>query len=531
MKKFDFKDLTIYFEGEIYNKNEFLFDDEFYLLEDLYLKFGFDFISKLDGIFAFCIYDKRKNLYFCSRDRFGNIPLFYYIKDDNFIFSTSIKEILNELKSTPKINKIALSKYMQHFSTFGEDTFYSDIYKLEESSYLVFESNKELIKKRYYKINTYKAVDCEIKALNDLEELLFTSIEKRLKSTPSTLLSGGVDSSLISSIYTKISGKKIDTFSIGYDEYKNYCELPFAKITSNHINSNHHEIVIDKKIYIENFYKTLYSFDEPHGDSAAVPLNYLMNNVKEFGVTSLLSGEGADELFLGYDNYAKFLKYYEFEKSLNSEQFLFLDEIIGALQNNTKESEYLRRVIKKQNIYNSFGEVFNDMQKRKLFIKVPNYKSETPKKDAVDWMSYIDIKLWVANPVLTKVYKVSKANSLQIHTPFLDNDILKYAFSIDSKIKVGDTNKYLLKKIAHKYIPKEIIARTKKGFNSPFNEWLHSEFGSSILDTILEVNKQTNFFNDKYLKHIYELASSNKFKQHLYSLFIFSLWYKNTYLK
>src|SRR5574344_3028899 len=139
MKKFDLENLTIYFKGEIYNINKFVFNDVSLLLQDLYFKFGFDFISKLDGIFAFCIYDKRKNLYFCSRDRFGNIPLFYYIKDDNFIFSTSIKEILNELKSTPKINKIALSKYMQHFSTFGEDTFYSDIYKLEESSYLVFE--------------------------------------------------------------------------------------------------------------------------------------------------------------------------------------------------------------------------------------------------------------------------------------------------------------------------------------------------------------------------------------------------------
>ena len=171
------------------------------------------------------------------------------------------------------------------------------------------------------------------------------------------------------------------------------------------------------------------------------------------------------------------------------------------------------------------------MQKRKLFVNVPTFKSENPKKDAVDWMSYIDIKLWVANPVLTKIYRVSKANSLQIHTPFLDNDILKYVFSVDSNIKIGNTNKYLLKKIAQKYIPNQIINRVKKGFNSPFNEWLQSEFGNSILETILEVNRQTQFFNENYLKHIYTLASSNKFKQHLYSLYIFSLWYKKTYLR
>ena len=530
MKKFDLENLTIYFKGEIYNINKFVFNDVSLLLQDLYFKFGFDFVSKLDGVFAFCIYDKRKNLYFCSRDRFGNIPFYYYIENDKFSFSTSIKDILKELQNTPKINKIALSKYIQYFSTFGEDTFYKDIYKLEEASYLVFEPKKELIKKKYYKINTYKAVNDENLALKDIEEFLYSAIEKRLISSPSTLLSGGVDSSLISSIYTKISGKKIDTFSIGYSEYKNYCELPYAKIASNHINSNHHEIVIDKKNYIDSFYNTLEFFDEPHGDSAAVPLNFLLKNVKAFDVNSLLSGEGADELFFGYDNYAKFLKYHNFEKSLSKEQNEFLDEIISALQNNTKESEYLRRVVKKQNIYNSFGEIFSDIQKRKLFVKVPKFKSEAPKQDFIDNMSYIDLKLWVSNPVLTKVYKVSSANSLQIHTPFLDNDLLKYVFSIESSLKMGGTNKYLLKKIAQKYIPEQIINRTKKGFNSPFNEWLQEEFGSSILDTILEVNRQTTFFNENYLRQIYSLASSNKFKQHLYSLFIFSLWYKKIYL-
>lgn len=145
-------------------------------------------------------------------------------------------------------------------------------------------------------------------------------------------------------------------------------------------------------------------------------------------------------------------------------------------------------------------------------------------------MSYTDLKIWVSNAVLTKTYRVTKANNLQLHTPFLDNDILKYVFSIDSSLKMGDTNKYLLKKIAQNHIPVEIINRTKKGFNSPFNEWLQDEFGIYILEVILEVNKKTDLFNDDYLKHIFNLASSNKFKQHLYSIFIFSLWYKRVYL-
>ncbi|WP_418187073.1 asparagine synthetase B family protein [Aliarcobacter lanthieri] len=530
MKKQEFNDLDIYFEGEIYNKKDLLFDDEFILLKDFYTKFAFDFLDKLDGIFAFCIYDKKKNLYFCSRDRFGNIPFFYYIKNETFLFSTSIKEILNKLNYLPNMNKIALSKYIQYFATFGEDTFYQDIYRLEEATYLIFEDKKDLIKKKYYKIKTYKAIKDENTALNDLEEILFNSIEKRLISSPSALLSGGIDSSFISAIYTKLSGKKINTFSIGYNEYKNYCELDFAKITANHIKSNHNEVIINQKDYIDNFFKTLDIFDEPHSDSASVPLNILLNHVNKGNIKTLLSGEGSDEIFLGYDNYAKFLKYYTFEKSLSKEQNNFLDEIISALQNNTKESEYLRRVVKKQNIYNSFGEIYTDIQKRRLFKKVPTFKTENAKQDPVDNMSYIDLRIWVANAVLTKVYSLANFNSLQINTPFLDKTLVDYVFSIESNIKVGDTNKYLLKKIASKYLPQEIINRTKKGFNSPYNEWLQKEFKSNILDTILEVNKSTNFFNDEYVKYIYSLASSNKFKQHLYSLFIFSLWYKKTYL-
>ena len=537
-----FDDILLVFNGEIYNYKELIHvehlecktksDSE--VLIRLYQKYGFDFLNKLNGMFSFCIYDMKKDLYFCARDRYGKKPFFYYFKDNKFIFSSSIKSILNLLDYKPNLNKVALSKYMQYFVSFGEDTFYQDIFKLESASYMIYEPNKpcELQKKKYYKINTYKAIKDEKQALNDIEELLFKSVEYRLNSDVevASLLSGGIDSSLISALYTKISGKKINTFSIGYDEYKNYCELDFAQITTNHINSNHHPVEINQKEYINHFEQTLDMLEEPHGDSAAIPLNILTKQINKAGIKTVLSGEGSDEIFLGYDNYAKFLKYYEFEKSLSNEQNLFLNDIIGALQNNTKESEYLRRIVKKQNLYNSFGEIYTDIQRKRLFKKVPTFKSETAKQDPVDWMSYIDLKIWLGESLLSKVDRISMGNSLEVRTPFLDFNLVNYIFSVESHIKVGDTNKYLLKKIASKYIPNEIINRTKKGFNSPFNEWLNKEYKDKILDVIVEVNNETNLFNHEYILHIYELSKSNKFKQHLYSLFVFSLWYKKEYL-
>ena len=537
-----FDDILLVFNGEIYNYKELIFSEELEcktksdseVLIRLYLKYGFDFLNKLNGMFSFCIFDIKKELYFCARDRYGKKPFFYYFKDNKFIFSSSIKSILNLLDYKPNLNKVALSKYMQYFVSFGEDTFYQDIYKLEAATLLIYEPNKplELQKKKYYKINTYKAIKDEKQALNDIEELLFKSVEYRLNSDVevASLLSGGIDSSLISALYTKISGKKINTFSVGYDEYKNYCELDFAQITATHINSNHNPVVINQKEYINHFEQTLDMLEEPHGDSAAIPLNILTKEIHKAGIKTVLSGEGSDEIFLGYDNYAKFLKYYEFEKSLSNEQNLFLNDIIGALQNNTKESEYLRRIVKKQNLYNSFGEIYTDIQRKRLFKKVPTFKSETAKQDPVDWMSYIDLKIWLGEALLSKVDRISMGNSLEVRTPFLDFNLVNYMFSIESSIKVGDTNKYLLKKIASKYIPQTIINRTKKGFNSPFNEWLNKEYKDKVLDVIVEVNNQTNLFNYEYILHIYELSKSNKFKQHLYSLFVFSLWYKKEFL-
>ena len=537
-----FDDIVLVFNGEIYNYKELIHVEQLEcktssdseVLIRLYQKYGFDFLNKLNGMFSFCIYDIKKELFFCARDRYGKKPFFYYFKDNKFIFSSSIKSILNLLDTKPNLNKIALSKYLQYFIPFGEDTFYQNIFKLEAANYMVYETNNptELRIKKYYKINTYKAIRNEEKALSDIEELLFKSVEYRLNSDVevASLLSGGIDSSLISALYTKISGKKINTFSIGYEEYKNYCELDYAQITANHINSNHHPVMINQKEYINHFHETLEMLEEPHGDSAAIPLNILTKKIHQSGIKTVLSGEGSDEIFLGYENYSKFLKYYEFEKSITNEQHDFLDDIIGALQNNTKESEYLRRIVKKQNLYNSFGEIYTDIQKKRLFKKVPQFKSETSKQDPVDWMSYIDLKIWLGESLLSKVDRISMGNSLEVRTPFLDFNLVNYMFSVDSKLKVGDTNKYLLKKIASRYIPEEIINRTKKGFNSPYNEWLNNEYKSSLLETVIDVNRKTNLFNEEYILKIHELSKSNKFKQHFYSLFIFSLWYKKEYL-
>ena len=534
-----FDNIVLVFNGEIYNYKELIKEERLNcitksdseVLIRLYQKYGVSFLNKLNGAFSFCIYDIKKDLYFCSRDRYGKKPFYFYNVDNKFIFSSLIKPIIKAIGYTPTLNKFALSQYLQYFVPIGDNTFYNDIKKLEPSSYLIYQNNKLTIKK-YYKIKTKKYIYDENEALTKIENILLKSVEQRLISDVEvgSLLSGGIDSSLISSIYSKLSSNPIQTFSVGYETYTKYSELPYAKILSKHINSNHHEVVLNKQNFLDSFEDVLESMEEPHGDPASIPLDFLCKDIQRNGIKTVLSGEGSDEIFLGYDNYAKFDKFYKFKASLSDEQKEFMKlNLISSLSNTNKESQYIKRVLNNETIYNSFGEIFTYNQKKLLFKKVPTFKNINEKSNHVDWMSYIDLKIWLGDALLSKVDKISMNNSIETRNPFLDFNLVDLSFKIDTSLKLGNTNKYLLKKVASKYIPNEIINRTKKGFNSPYNEWLHEEFQDNLLSIILKANNMHNLFNEEYIKEIYTQAKNNKLKQHFYVLYNFSLWYIKTY--
>ena len=532
-----FDNLLIVFNGEIYNYKELIETEDLKcqtksdteVLIRLYQKYGIEFLDKLNGAFSFCIYDTAKERYFCARDRYGKKPFYYYTKNDQFIFSSMIKPIIKIIGFTPPLNKIALSQYLQFFVPLTPNTFYQDIYKLPSGAYCIWENNKLFIKK-YYKIKTKKTIFDEKIALEKIEDILLNSVQKRVECDVDvgTLLSGGIDSSLLSSIYSKISSKKIDTFSVGYKTQTKYSELPYAALVAKDIKSNHTQLEISQKDFIENLDEVFEHLEEPHADPASIPLNILIKKVKQNGIKTLLSGEGSDELFLGYDNYQKFYNYYMFKDSLSVSQHNFLDSISSTFGKN-KEGEYLKRVIKDQPIYNSFGEIFTPSQRKQLLKKVANFKYEKEKTDPIDWMSYIDMKVWLGEALLSKVDKISMGHSVECRNPFLDFRLVDTVFQIDSKLKLGNTNKHLLKKIASKYIPNEIINRPKKGFNSPFNEWLHQEYGRKLLDDILELNKQTDLFNETYIIELYNQSKNNKLKQQFYAIWHFTIWYNKTY--
>ncbi|MDD2448203.1 MAG: asparagine synthase (glutamine-hydrolyzing) [Sulfurimonas sp.] len=525
-----FDGIVLVFNGEIYNYKRLIHEHELKVktasdsevIIRLYQKYNLEFLNMLEGMFSFCIYDEKKELYFCARDRFGKKPLYYFEKDGSFYFASEIKAILKMLEKTPEFNEEALWQYLAFQSPQGNNTFYKGLKKLPASSFLTYQNNNLKVDS-YYSIDNISIIHTDEKQiLTDVDILLHEAVQKRLVGDVevATLLSGGLDSSFITSLYAQKSSHKVHSFSIGYDEHKNYCELDFAKAASQYIATQHHEYKISRNEYLDTIDKVLYHLDEPMADSATIPTYILSEHIHKEGFKVCLSGEGSDESFLGYDNYFKMLEYYKSEPKAKEEFNL------------TKEWEYNNRRLENRQVYQSSGETFSYAQLQQLSSKKINYPLHpyASSYQPTQWLTYIDFSIWVSEVLMTKVDRMSMAHSLELRAPFLDHKLVEYLLAVDSKIKIGTTNKEILKKVAKSYLPDSIINRQKKGFSSPFIEWLYSGYGVEILNLIQEVNSEIGVFNDNFIIFLYEEGKDGRFKQHIYSLFLFCKWYKKVYM-
>jgi len=525
----EFDDIIITFNGEIYNFQEIIKNENLNCITKsdteviirLYQKYQESFLDKLNGMFSFCIFDKQTETFFCARDRFGKKPFYYSYQNGKFIYASEIKTILKLQENKADLNFEALNEYLSFMTPIHDNTFYQNIKKLP-AGYTLKLSNQKLQLKKYYDIDSIQNKDIsEVEALKNIENLLIDSVKLRLTSDVevATLLSGGIDSSLVSALYSQYSSKQINTFCIGYDEHIHYSELPYAKTVANHIDSNHHELLINKFDFLETIDKMIEHTDEPFGDSASIPTYLLSQYIHKNGIKVALSGEGSDESFLGYDNYFKMLNYYN--STPTKEPF-----------NLTKEWEFNNRALHKKHIYQMCGETFTHKQKEKLFNKNINevilsqYKSSYP---PYKWLTYIDFKIWIAEVLMTKIDRMSMAHSLELRAPFLDYKLVEYLLTIPENIKRGDTNKYLLKQIATQYLPNEIVHRQKKGFSFPFIEWLYDEYKDKILFTILTMNKKLKIFNEDFVRFLYNEAKEKRFKQHVWHLYIFARWFEKKF--
>ncbi|HEX5671009.1 MAG TPA: asparagine synthase C-terminal domain-containing protein [Sulfuricurvum sp.] len=390
-------------------------------------------------------------------------------------------------------------------------------------------------KHRYYGLldTSSSQITTYDQAFEIIERELHRSVAMRLESTHSTaaLLSGGIDSALICAIAAS-QGKKLPTFTLGYDEYSGYDERANARQSAKELGLENTEIVIGRSDFIGSLDTVLDHLDEPLNDPAAVPLYLLCEAIAKEGHKVVLSGEGSDELFLGYRQYFEYL---DIEKAASLQHKNWLKKYFHSNFSMNREWEWYKRIFDDTLLFRTSGEKFTDLQQNLLLRRnirdneslrfLEPYRKAFEKSShshPAQWYSAIDLKLFVGEHFLTKLDRVSMAHTLEARTPFLDHTLAQSVFSISPELRIGEGGtKYLLKQVGKKYLSEGILNRKKKGFANPYIEWL---IASGKIDLITEVNNKTGLFQPDEVEKYIQLAHRGKFKQHVWGLYVLSHW-------
>ena len=529
--------ILLSFNGEIYNYRELrtLLElpeaGESELLVCAYLKWGVNFVKRLVGMFAIALYDKETLYLF--RDRFGKKPLFYLHGANTFAYASEIKALRVFLKRV-RMNDDALMSYLSFLAPTPPHTFYEGIYKLEAGYFLKFSQNSVTCK-RYYDVleAPCDAISDEPAALNTIEKHLFDAVALRLEADVPTaaLLSGGIDSAMLVAV-AKHYGKTLPTFTLGYENYGNYDERANARYSAESLGVENHEIVIGQNDFIGAIDPVFDALDEPLNDPAAVPLYLLFKAIKKAGYKVVLSGEGSDEIFLGYRQYFEYL---DIEKAAMLQHKNWLKKYFHGHFSMNREWEWYKRVFDTTLLFRTSGEKFTDLQKNILMHRnvrdndalrfLEPYRrmfEQSLHEDPAIWYSYSDLKLFQAEHFLTKLDRVSMAHSIESRTPYLDHALVETLFSLDPALRYRKgVTKALLKKIGGNYLDASILARKKKGFSNPYMEWL---IASGRMELILHVNEKTGLFKKEVLEEYISRAKTGRFKQHVWGLYALSHW-------
>ena len=496
-----------------------------------YSEWGKNLLYKLNGMFAFAIYDTDKNIVFCARDRLGVKPFFYYFKDGKFEVCSQLRPLMNP-KS--KVSKEAVSIYLECGYVPSPYSIIEDVFKLSPGNFMEIDLNKgtKLITE-YWNLKPVAIRDISYEeAKKELHELLIDAVKIRMQADVplGSFLSGGIDSALVSAIASKISKAPINTFTIGFadpkfDESKVAAE--FAKI----IGSNHIETICGPIDALAMLPKLIEVYDEPFADSSALP-SLLLNSITKKYVTVALSGDGGDESFIGYwhlllvEKFKRisFIPYFA-RKILNKFKwykiFKTRPETIKGILGSKDEDELIAR------IFTSFDSLQKNKNSNWLeYYKIYKILAKAPLQRAAD----LNIKLWLENDSNVKVDRASMASSVEVRSPFLDYRIIEFArtLPLNYRYRNGVTKK-IVRDILSEYIPENVFNQPKKGFAIPLGDWIKSELKSEITEALNDdfLNSVPNLNIEKFKKQL-SLHMNNKYDYSfsIWKLFILAKWQK-----
>jgi len=557
------KSVVAVMNGEIYNFREirknleslghqFNSHTDTEVLPHLYEEFGDAMVEKLNGMFAFALWDLRKKRLLVARDRFGEKPFYYGVFDGKFIFASEPKVLLENPSVKTELNTDALRQYLSFDYVPAPHSIYKGISKLPSAHLLTLE-NGQVKTRRYWNLSFQKHEKLSLReASKELGELLADSVRMRLVADVplGILLSGGVDSSAVAAFATQFSREKVKTFSIGFEE-DSFDESKFAREVAAHLGTEHYEDKLSVETAAELISGIGTWLDEPLSDGSLLPTFLLSRFVRQH-VTVALGGDGGDEIFAGYPMYYghKMAQIYG-----HLPRFVrrgMIEPVVNSLPVSTKNLsfDYKAKRFVAASKYDAvtrhhswFGSFSIEAQLDLLTENVLAQTSGDIYADAkrllkicdateqIEQMQFLDMNFYLAEDILTKVDRASMAVSLEVRAPFLDPRVAEFAASLPLEYKLnGSRGKYILKETIKNLLPKSVVKRPKKGFGIPIAEWLKGRLNPLMHDLLASTRlKNQGLFNADYVQKLikeHETGAASHHKQ-LWTLLVFQLWYDN----
>lgn len=536
-------DIVITFNGEIYNfqelKEELIKKGHIFknrsdteVLIHAYEEYGTDMLNMLRGMFAFAIWDSKKQELFIARDYFGIKPMYYTIVDGDLIYGSEIKSIICHPKYKKELNPDALESYLSFNYSVLEETFFKGIYRLWPAHYMIFKDGKADIH-RYWE-PTFKPVERSFEQSVELvDEVMLDSIKTHMISDVEvgSFLSSGVDSSYVAACF---NGDK--TFTVGFD-YDNYSEIGYAKELSDEIGITNYGKLISTEEYWEALPKVQYHMDEPLADASAVALYFLSQSASQH-VKVCLSGEGADEVFGGYPIYQQPIHLAKYNWIPN-----FIKKGMGKISAKMPKGVKGRRLM--YSMSHTVEERFIgnikmfSVEEREKLLKNPTrhftikdltgpYYDKVKNADDVTKMQYLDMHLWLSGDILLKGDKMSMANSLEVRVPFMDKKVFELASTLPLEHRVTkDVTKRAMRAAALRHMPEKSAKRKKLGFPVPIRVWLKEDKYNNRVREAFESQAAQKYFNVEELTKLLDDHKSGKMDngKRIWTIFTFLIWY------
>jgi asparagine synthase (glutamine-hydrolysing) len=526
----------------------------------LYEERGLDFVDELEGDFGIALWDAEREQLILARDRIGVKPLYFHHKDGRFLFASEIKAILQHPSVTPEIDEESLYHYLTFLTTPGPRTMFRDIQKLPAGHMLIVKREGSIELKQYWDALPPIISDTRSEAEHSEEilRLLRESIRKRMMSDVpfGVFLSGGVDSSANVALMSELMSQPVRTYTVGFEDADELNELDSARAVAKRFGTDHHEVIIGQKEMQKFLPDLIFHQDEPIADPVCVPLYYVSKLARETGTIVVQVGEGADEIFAGYDWFRKYVRINDlfwrqaqkFPVSLRHSLTAIAKPLMEASLSKRTAIELTRRLGAGESLFWGGAIVFDEEFKRRVLSQeltgrlggLSSYEAvrkhlehiaeARPDSDFAARMSYLELKLRLPELLLMRVDKMTMATSVEARVPFLDHHLVEYAMGLPVDLKIKGTNgKHILKRALEEVLPSDLLYRPKRGFGAPIREWFRGESGEMLSGLIMNSSiRDRGLFDYAFIARLIDehRRGARDWSFHLWALLNVSLWYE-----